>query len=326
VHWFHQNLSEQTVLSAYHQASEIAAANGFTTIHTMVGDAQNSIMHYKFLQNHLEQFGVEFILYPQSFNLKAALEVGATRIGGCILADGALGSHTAALRQPYTDDPASEGTLYHDNSFWEKFITEATGNNMQVAVHCIGDKAIKQINDVYLKLYKKHKHDLRHELIHCELTPDDLVEEIVKSHAVPVMQGAFDLYWGADDGFYHKVLGERYKQMNRFRTFKDKGVTITGGSDWYITELDALQGIRAAVQHHNPLERLDIYAAIDMYTKNAAWLSHDEHRLGQLSIGYDADFVCLSADILTDTGLATATVQATYKQGKQIYSTNEYDC
>jgi predicted amidohydrolase YtcJ len=321
VHWFHNNLSEQAILNAYQQASKIALTNGITTVHTMVGDSQNSITHYKLLKDNLALFDVEFILYPQSFNIKQALEVGATRIGGCILSDGALGSHTAALSQAYSDNPRTTGLLYHDDAFWSKFITESHNHGLQVAVHCIGDRAIKQINDIYLKLYQQKSHDLRHELIHCELTPNDLVEEIVQSHAIPVMQPAFDLYWGAESGFYHKVLGEkRHRKMNRFQTFLKKGVTVTGGSDWYITELDALQGIRAAVNHHNPLERLNAISAIDLYTRNAALLSHDGDRLGKLSIGFDADFVCLDKDILTSGGLAAARVIATYKRGKQVYS------
>ncbi len=320
VHWYLDNLPEHIVMKAYQQASRIALANGITTVHTMVGDSQNNITHYKLLRNNLDKLDTEYKLYPQSFNIKAALDAGATRIGGCILADGALGSHTAALRLPYSDKPDTDGLLYHDNTYWEDFITESHKHGLQVAIHCIGDRAIKQINDIYLKLYKQNSHDLRHELIHCELTPDDLMSEIVQSQAVPVMQPAFDLYWGGESRFYHKVLGEtRSLEMNRFKTFFEQGVTVTGGSDWYITELDALQGIRAAVHHHNPLERLDHKSAIEMYTKNAAWLSHDENRLGSLAKGYDADFVCLDSDILTHEGLETASVQATYKKGKQVF-------
>lgn len=321
VHWFHSNCAEQTILAAYQNASRIALANGITTVHTMVGDSQNSIMHYRFLRENLDKFEVEFILYPQSFNLKAALDEGATRIGGCILADGSLGSYTAALRAPYADKPGEYGLLYHDENFWKDFITEAAAHKLQVAVHCIGDKAIKQINDVYLELARTDNNELRHQLIHCELTPDDLLQEIVESGAVPVMQPAFDLYWGAADGFYQKVLGEQRKnQMNRFRTFTEKGVRITGGSDWYITELDALQGIRAAMHHHNPEERLTPFAAVQMYTVNAAHLSHDEHRLGKLQKGFDADFVCLDKDILSGVVNDETIVISTYKKGKQVYS------
>lgn len=319
VHWFHGNCSEQTIINAYEQASKIALSNGITTVHTMVGDSQDSIMHYKFLRDNLSKFDVEYILYPQSFNIKAALDAGATRIGGCILADGSLGSYTAALRKPYENNPSESGRLYHDDRFWHDFITEAARNKLQVGVHCIGDRAIKQINDVYLKL-SDISYDLRHQLIHCELTPDDLLEEIVSSGAIPVMQPAFDMYWGAKFGYYHQVLGEaRKNQMNRFKTFTQKGVKITGGSDWYITELDALQGIQSTINHHNASESLDIYDAISMYTINAAYLSHDENRLGRIEAGYDADLVCLHSEIQSSALLNSDLIAYTIKRGKRVF-------
>jgi predicted amidohydrolase YtcJ len=321
VHWFHENCSDETILNSYARASEIALANGITTIHTMVGDADDSIMHYRFLQENLSKFQVNFIAYPQSFNIKAALDEGAERIGGCILADGSLGSYTAALRLPYNGKPDNSGILNHSNEFWQRFITEAVVNNLQVAVHCIGDRAIKQINDIYLNLKSKNNQDLRHELIHCELTPDDLVSEIAESGAFAVMQPAFDLYWGCNGGYYERALGvARKKQMNRFNTLKSKGITITGGSDWYITELDALQGIYAATHHNNPEERLDWFDAVKMYTANAASLSHDENKLGFLKAGYWADFITLEHEISSNTLNKGNNVMATYKNGMLVYN------
>ncbi len=320
VHWFHASCPPEEIIQAYQKAAEIALANGITTIHTMVGDARDSIMHYALVRDKLKSFPIEFILYPQSYNLKAALDAGAKRIGGCILADGALGSYTAALSEPYNDKPDSTGRLYHADGFWENFITEAHKHDLQVAVHCIGDKAIRQINNVYLKLARQNHKDLRHELIHCELTPDTLVEEISASGAIPVMQPAFDLYWGGSTGFYNKVLGtNRSSHMNRFRSFSQRGVQITGGSDWYITELDAIQGINAAMHHHTNEERLTAYDAISMYTRNAARLSHDEHRLGQLSEGFEADMVSLDKKIMEDED-KNICVLMTYKLGKLIYA------
>jgi predicted amidohydrolase YtcJ len=320
VHWFHTNFSEQTIFNCYHQAAKIALANGVTTVHTMVGDAQSSIMHYNLLRDNLDRFGVEFILYPQSFNIKAALNAGAKRIGGCILADGSLGSYTAALRQSYVGLSPEFGRLYHDDAFWNDFITQADANNLQVAVHCIGDRAIQQINNVYSELDKTGKKDLRHQLIHCELTPDDLLEEIVRSGAIPVMQPAFDLYWGADDGYYSQVLGyERSQKMNRFKSFMQNGVPITGGSDWYITELDALQGIHSAVNHHNASEQISAFEAIKMYTVNAAHLSHDDSRLGKIEAGYQADFVCLDNGLSDSEVIMTSKVLSTYKRGERVF-------
>jgi len=294
VHCYHARVSDEQVLAAYSQAAKLALKGGFTGLHTMVGDAANSIGHYRLLQASLDSFPIHYTLYPQSFNLEAALEVGAKRIGGCILADGSIGSGTAALSSPYTGTD-NTGVLYHDNDFWYDFVSKAHKHHLQVAVHCIGNAAIRQINRTYARVQHDHPQDLRHELIHCEITPDDLVQEIVHSNAVPVMQPNFDLLWGGEMGFYARKLGiERSRIMNRFATFTQAGVKITGGSDWYITALDAVASIRAAMQHHNPAERLTHAQSVDIYTRNAAWLSHEEEQRGQIKAGYLADLTILT--------------------------------
>jgi predicted amidohydrolase YtcJ len=110
------------------------------------------------------------------------------------------------------------------------------------------------------------------------------------------------------------------KTMNRFKTFFKRGVRITGGSDWYVTELDALAGIHAAMNHHTPEERLTPYEAITMYTTNAAFLSQDETRLGMIKEAYDADFVCLNREISDIMALSNLNIDSTFKKGKKVFS------
>jgi len=294
VHYFHGKLSEETILNAYHKASLLAMQGGFSGVHTMIGDANQSISHYQLLRDNLHQFPIKFTLYPQSFNIKAALDVGATRIGGCILADGSIGSSTAALLEPYNNSD-SLGNLYQSDEFWGNFITQAHKHNLQVGVHCIGDRAITQINNIYKKLKDTDYRDLRHQLIHCELSNDSLIKDIKASGAVPVMQPNFDLLWGGKDGLYTRMLGEkRSLNMNRFSSMVRNSIRITGGSDWYITPMDIVQSIRAAMYHHNPNESLTHAQAVDIYTKNAAWLSGEENTLGSIKEGYQADFTVMS--------------------------------
>jgi len=288
VHFFHQRLNPETILQAYQAAAQHAMQGGFTGLHTMIGDADYSITHYQLLRDNLDKFPITFTLYPQSFNLRAALDAGATRIGGCILADGSIGSGTAALSKPYLDG-VNRGVLYQSDAFWHTFIAETTQHDLQVAVHAIGDRAIRQINSVYLSLPETAA--LRHQLIHCEITDDQLIAEIARSGAATVMQPNFDLLWGGRDGFYARKLGiERSLIMNRFKALTRSGIKVCGGSDWYITALDAALSIRAAMNHHNPLESLSHPEAIDIYTRNAAWLSHEEETRGKLAKGYTADF------------------------------------
>jgi len=299
VHYFHNRLTDDRILEAYQISAKLGLQAGFCSLHTMIGDAQNSITHFELIRDNLDKFPLRFILYPQSFNIEAALNAGAKRIGGCIIADGSIGSETAAVSEPYLNS-TSRGVLYQNDEFWHKFISEASKHNLQVAVHCIGDRAIRQINNVYKTISATE--ELRHELIHCELTDDELIQDIATSKAVPVMQPNFDLLWGGENGFYAKKLGIKRSQiMNRFATLLKAGITITGGSDWYVTPLNAAQSIQAAVHHHNPQEGLTIAQAIDIYTKNAAWLNFEEHCAGQIKPSYVADLSIYSQPVEKET-------------------------
>lgn len=320
VNWLQDNCDNETILRAYHQAAHAALEGGFSTIHTMIGDAQQSLQHYALMQKHLTDFPVRFELYPQSFNIRAALELGAKRIGGCILADGSLGSHTAALTASYRDRD-TRGNLYQTDEFWNSFISEAQQHKLQVCVHCIGDAAIRQINNAYLKHDRAETAQLRHQLIHCEVTPDELLEEIKASGAVPVMQPAFDLLWGGDEGFYAQRLGvERSRKMNRFGSLTRAGITVCGSSDWYITELNIAMSIHALINHHNSAERLSAQAAIKLYTENNAWLNHEEHERGSLEPGYIADLSVLDRDLTQAFDYRATHTKFIIRNGETVYA------
>ncbi|MCF7911267.1 MAG: amidohydrolase [Candidatus Cloacimonetes bacterium] len=317
VNWFHRSIDEEHILKSYDNAARHAIKYGHTSIHTMVGDGHESIEHYKLLQANMARYPIEFIPYAQCFNIDAAIEAGAPRLGGCILADGSFGSHTAALFESYADQPDNYGVLYHNDAFWEQIITRAHACDLQVAVHCIGDKAISQILKYYEKVQKENPKDLRHILIHNELTSDEMIRRMGDSNIVAAMQPMFDRLWAGEDGLYETVLGkERTLRTTRLRSLRDAGVIIGGGSDWYVTEMDALAGIDAAVRLHNPEERLTPYEAVQLYTSHAAWLSHDEHRLGQIAVGYQADFVVLEENPLEADDIAGINIIDVFKKGE----------
>ena len=315
--WFHQNLSDEAILDIYQKAAEKALKTGHTTIHTMVGDAHSDLMHYQLIQGNLHRFPVEFILYPQITDIKKALEIGSPRIGGCIVADGSFGSHTAALLQPYEDQPENYRALYRTDKFWENFIREAHQKNLQIAIHCIGDAAISQILKFYEKVQKEDPKDLRHEIIHNELTSDEMLDRMQKINISSVMQPMFDRLWAGENELYERVLGkERTSSTNRLASIYKRGILITGGSDWYITELNALKGINAATKMHNKKERLTPYQAIELYTSNAAKLSFDENRIGKIDKGLQADFVCLVDDVFQTTEIDKIKIRMVVKRGK----------
>ncbi|HPR16956.1 MAG TPA: amidohydrolase family protein, partial [Candidatus Cloacimonadota bacterium] len=322
--WFHLNLDDETILKAYHKAAQIAVHNGLTAVHTMIGDAFSDPKHFTWIKENLSEFPLEFILYPQITNVQKALEIGSPRVGGCVLADGSFGSHTAGLLEPYLDDPTNYGMLYRTTEEWERIIRQAHENDLQMAVHCIGDAAITQILSIYEKLQKENPKNLQHELIHCELTSDEMLDRIAAAGCSAVMQPMFDRLWAGEDGLYQTRLGkERTARTNRLASIYKKGILLTGGSDWYITDVDPLQGIDAAVRLHNPQERLTPYQAVEIYTTNAAGLSSDQHRFGTIEAGKEADFSCLKEDIFSSDKIADIPVQSVIRKGEFIYRCEE---
>jgi len=314
--WFHRNFDNEAILNIYHKAANIAVNTGHTTIHTMIGDGHSNIKHYKLIRDNLHQFPVEFILYPQITDVNKVQEIGSPRIGGCLLADGSFGSHTAALLEPYSDKSDSKGILYRTDKFWNNLIQNAHKNNLQVAVHCIGDAAISQILAIYEKVQKDDLKDLRHAIIHNELTSEDILDKEKRANVSVIMQPMFDRLWANSGGLYETRLGkERTLRTTRLASIYKRGILLTGSSDWYITEMNALKGIDAATRIHNINERLSAFQAVEIYTKNTAELSFDEDRLGTLEVGKQADFVCLQDDIFTSGSIAEIPINAVIKKG-----------
>ncbi|MDY6915289.1 MAG: amidohydrolase [Candidatus Cloacimonadota bacterium] len=316
--WFHNQVDAEGVWQAYERAAQIGLRTGHTAIHTMIGDGDSNPQHFKMIFDNPERFGLEFIPYPQITNVDTASKLKSPRIGGCILADGSFGSHTAALKQDYFDKPGHKGNLYHSDDFWLDFITKAHAHDLQIAIHCIGDRAIEQILKCYEKVQQKNFKDLKHQIIHAELTDDNMLDRIKKSGISLVMQPMFDRLWAGQDGMYENLLGKkRTLRTNRLASIFARNILVTGGSDWYVTKLDALSGIDAAVNIHNLNERITPYKAIQMYTTNAASLSSDEGRLGILAPNSQADFVVTNKDILNSDNIKRTKIEWVYKKGKK---------
>jgi predicted amidohydrolase YtcJ len=316
--WFHTSLDEDAVLAVYHAAAARAVSGGHTVVHTMIGDGKKNPTHYRFIRDHLKELPIEFILYPQITDVKTCLELGSPRIGGCICADGSFGSRTAYLREPYAG-MKTKGEPYRSQEFWDSLVRESREAGLQFAVHAIGDGAIEQILTAFERSTDRKNGLFPDEIIHNELLPDDLLKRESKLDFAAVMQPMFDKLWGGESQMYASALGrERALSCNRFASLEASGVLVTGGSDWYITEIDAIKGVDAAVNLHNREEALSPFEAVKLYTVNAARLSGDENRFGSLKPGLEANLACLSDNILEAGGTEQARVLAVYRRGKKV--------
>lgn len=289
--YYKKNLPKDIKILAFQEAEKVIIKNGITTLCAMVGEEEDN--SYEILLENLNSFKIDIIIFPQIKDIKLVKNLGLKRIGGCILIDGSLSSYTAALTEPYNDNPNTSGLLYFSDEELYNFLKNANDENLQIAVHAIGDKAIEQVINTYEKFLKDNR--LRHRIEHCEVLNEKLIAKLKKLNLIISCQPAFEYYWGGENKLYEKRLGKRIKFTNPYRSLLNENIILIGGSDAPITPPNPLLGIYSAVNHPNEKERINLKEAINLFTKNAAYGIFLEDKIGEIKKGYDADLVVLEA-------------------------------
>jgi len=319
-----ENVKDCERLKAFEKASEIAFSKGITTVHALEGGAGWGMGDVDFLLSlkNKKIFAPNVIIYPQTVDLNWIKSRGLKRAGGCLLVDGTIGGHNAALFEPYTDKPLEKGTLYFSDKALFSFAQRAHLQGLQLSFHAIGDRAVNQIVSVYEKLFEKHpKKDHRHRIEHCELVTDQDLEKIERLEIYLAVQPVFEYLWGGKNSMYEKRLGTK-RVTNRFADYFKKNINFAGGSDFDVTSLDPLLGIHSAVNHPNKSQAISSLKAIDLFTKDAAKFSFDETNIGSIAEGKKADFVVLSANpVYTDSvKIKDIKILQTFIAGERVFS------
>lgn len=301
---------------AFRRIEAAAFEAGVTTVHALEGGAGWGMEDAEFmLSKERSETGIGVVLYPQTTDLSWALERGMKRIGGCILLDGTIGGRTAALRSDYSDRPGERGRLYFSRRALLSFVDRAVRRGMQTAFHAIGDAAVDMIASVYDEVSKRHGlTDARLRIEHCELLSEGAAEKIAGNGVFVSVQPAFPYLW--EDGLYRRRLGNR--RTNAYRTMKNAGIVLGGGSDFGVTDICPLFGINAAMNRPCIGERLGAAESIGLFTGDAARFSFGEGEIGCLSVGASADFAVLSGNPAREP-VEGIRVAMTIKRGVAVY-------
>lgn len=322
------------------------ATQGITTVHTddfsFVEDKRMLWEVYKELDEsnelpirvvlQLRASSLEDIDVYKQMGLQSWIKMHHLTVGPIkIIADGSLGSRTAALEQPYSDDLKNKGIMLNSEKELDDLIRESFKNDFDICVHAIGDRTMNAVLDIYERYSELYKSkEMRPSIIHCQIASKDIIDKFKKLDIIANIQPSFVF---TDWDVAGKRVGEgRLKYSYCWKKFIDKGVLCAGSSDAPIESFNPLYGIYAAVYrkdlNHNPEggwmpdEKLSLCQAIALFTENAAYLSHEEHALGSFKIGKWADFVVLSDD-LTDMDkkpVQNIQFEQTYVSGEQIES------
>ncbi|MDG6909298.1 MAG: amidohydrolase [Nitrososphaerota archaeon] len=256
--------------------------------------------------------------FAKSEGILARFRGDRLRINGVkLFADGSLGARTAALREPYSDDPPNSGIL----RFSLEELTEAVGRvdseGLQAIVHAIGDRAIEQAIEA-LSTVAGGTNPRRHRVEHAGLLPKDLRSKMVK-HGIRV--AAQPLFVTSDAWAVDRLGEERIRDYYPSRSMLEEGIVLSGASDSPVESLSPVLGIWAAMTRGGmvPEESLGLDEAVALYTSNAASNGFDEAPLVE---GAPANLTLLDSDVegMHPALLRKVGVLATVVNGGAVHS------
>ncbi|HIU25525.1 MAG TPA: amidohydrolase family protein [Candidatus Copromorpha excrementigallinarum] len=318
--------SEAEFKQIYMDLGNKCAAYGITTIGALDGMMVKDDMDVEIILKIHDQLPVEWVNYTQTFDYEKVLGYGLPRIGGCLTIDGSPPQLTAAYFDSYPCAPYTRGLLEYSDKHLYDFITECTKRGLQCAFHAIGDRAVDQIVRVYQQVDKEIGiRENRHRVEHFSLASDEIIEAAAEMGLVAVPQpaigNALDL-GEKGNGFEAFVSPEKAQRHENFNYLIKGGLTVAGSSDSPCSPLDPFAGIDAVVNAHNPARRASMDTALQMYTRNGAYVCRKEKEIGSLEPGKYADMIILDKspyDVHERIDRETLKVMETFKRGRSIF-------
>jgi len=247
--------------------------------------------------------------------------------------DGSLGSHTAAMMQPFTDAPGDTGLLVNTPEDLYSWTSNADKSNLHVIVHAIGDRAINLQLNIFERVERENgRKDRRFRIEHAQhIAPGD----VARFGALGVI-ASMQPYHAIDDGRWaEKVIGpERAKTTYAFRSLEDTHARLAFGSDWPVAPATPLEGIYAAVTRRTlddkhpsgwvPEQKISVEDALRAYTTGAAYATFEEREKGSLAPGKLADVVIIDRDLtkIPAASIRDAKIEYTIVGGRIVYDRN----
>jgi predicted amidohydrolase YtcJ len=251
--------------------------------------------------------------------------------------DGSLGGHTAALLEPYADDPKNSGLPRYEADKLNNMAKERVLAGFQLGFHAIGDKGIQMALDAFAEGEKGAREqkvkapnggdDFRLRVEHAQVTTPAQIARFKELKVIASMQPSHvltDMRWAQD-----RLGPKRAATSYAWSSFLNKGVTVAFGTDYPVEPVTPFRGLYAAVtrksengkQEYFPAQKLTMDQAISAYTTGSAFAEFEEKEKGKLVPGMLADFVVLDHDVTAaspEKVIATRVVR-TVMGGKTVY-------
>lgn len=244
--------------------------------------------------------------------------------------DGSLGSRTAAMLAPYSDDPSTSGILRMDPAELNRMSIERDKAGFQLNFHAIGDRANRVALDAFAAVLAANgPRDRRDRIEHAQVVAPDDFARFAKLHVIASMQPVHLL---DDQRWAEARLGpERSKDAYAWNTLRKDGVRLAFGTDYPVEEINPLRGIYECVTRELPeggpaggwesQEKLPREVCIYDYTVGSAYGEFEENRKGLLKTGMFADIVVYPTDItrIAPRKLLSTPVDMTITGGRIVY-------
>ncbi len=281
---------------AIHRALRTAAAQGIGLVHEMGAPHLSQLTDFACLDRIAASQALPDVAryWGELEAFDVAHAIGALGLAGDLCVDGAIGSRTGALEQPYADLPDARGHVYLESEQLHEHLVGCTRAGLQAGFHVIGDRAlrlvIEALGSAAAEVGRPALRAARHRLEHVEMPDATAVSVLGDLGVVASVQPAFDAAWGGTRGVYALRVGpERALAMNPFASMHSAGVVLALGSDSPVTPLDAWGGVRAASAHRTAPHSLTAHQAFEAHTRGG-WRAIGRDDGGVLRVGCAATY------------------------------------
>lgn len=298
---------------------------GITTVNAMEGGAFFSGRDIDIVDDYARSSDLNILLFPQTMDVDKIKEMGLTRIGGNIYLDGSIGSKNAALAENYKDCDYN-GTLYYSQDDVNQFVLEAHTSGLQIALSCIGPRAIDQALTAFSSAFEAASSSNHRHRLELFVLPDlQQIEKAISLGLILSMRPNYDRLWGGSQGLYAANMGKGFEFCNPVGQVIRQGGVVCGGSEHSVTPLNPLISIKSCLLHSQENQRISLYEALKTYTVNGAYANFAEGSIGQIREGLQADLVVLEEDpfAVSPQALDEIEITMTMKDGQIVYSKGE---
>jgi predicted amidohydrolase YtcJ len=230
------------------------------------------------------------------------LKTGALKM----VTDGALGSRTAAMLAPYSDDPSTSGIMTMDPDRLRQMAVERDKAGFQLAFHAIGDRANRVALNVFEAVAKANgPRERRDRIEHAQVVAPEDFPRFAALKVIASMQPSHqttDMRWAEQ-----RVGPDRVKGAYAWATIQKGGARLAFGTDYPVEPISPMRGLYACVTRElpdggpqggwQPQEKISLDDCIRAYTSGSAYAQFEEGKKGELKRGEYADFVVLSNDL-----------------------------